>query len=350
MSLRADFFDALNGKRNGYLPFDFELCPSLGEEFKERTGCEDYHDYYGLPIRKYSVEYIGGTEKFNKYFDSLENISINSWGIGFKKGMAYHFNQKIHPMKSFSTLSEFESYPYPDPERDFLWDNTADVAKSIKSRDLIAYANMSQTIFETAWQMRGMERLMIDMAEEPELAHYHFDRVTEVRCEFARRYASAGFDIIAVGDDVSSQLGMMISVDMWREFLKPRLAEIISCAKKINPEIYIFYHGCGNLQAIIPELIDIGVNILNPIQPECMDPFEVKKRYGDKLVLWGALGTQRVMPFGTSDEVRKACMQLIEKMGRTGRFVLSPSHVLEPEVLWDNIQAFIETVRKYNKR
>jgi len=251
-------------------------------------------------------------------------------------------------MKRFTTLSEFKAYPYPDPVKDFYWDNIADVARLIKEKDLISYANMSQTVFETAWQMRGMEELMIDMIEEAELANYHLERITEIRCEFARRYASAGFDIIALGDDVSSQLGMMMSVDMWRKYFKHRLARIINEAKRINPQIYIFYHGCGNLQDIIPELIEIGVDILNPIQPECMNPFEIKRLYGDRLAFWGGLGTQSLMPFGTPQEIRNTCRQLIENMGNGGKFILAPSHVLEPEVPWENIQAFVEVVMEYN--
>lgn len=110
----------------------------------------------------------------------------------------------------------------------------------------------------------------------------------------------------------------------------------------------IFYHGDGNLQKIIPDLIEIGVEILNPIQPECMNPVEIKKKYGDRLSFWGTLGTQSTMPFGTSGEVREYCKRMIEMIGKGGGLILAPTHLLEPEVPWDNVQAFIDTVREYN--
>jgi uroporphyrinogen decarboxylase len=112
----------------------------------------------------------------------------------------------------------------------------------------------------------------------------------------------------------------------------------------------IFYHGDGNLQAIIPELIEIGVDILNPVQPECMDPVEIKKQYGEQLSFWGTIGTQTVMPFGSPQQVREVCEKMIQEVGRGGGLGLAPTHVLEPEVPWENIQAFIDAVHTYNSK
>lgn len=134
----------------------------------------------------------------------------------------------------------------------------------------------------------------------------------------------------------------------WREFLKPRLAKVIRAAKSVSPAMLIFYYGDGNLQAIIPELIEIGVEILNPIQPECMDPVIIKKQYGERLSFWGTLGTQTTMPFGTAVEVRQVCQKMFQEVGHGGGLGLAPTHVLEPEVPWANIQAFVDAVNEYN--
>jgi uroporphyrinogen decarboxylase len=166
----------------------------------------------------------------------------------------------------------------------------------------------------------------------------------------AERYAAAGCDVLSLGDDVSTQLTMMMKVATWREFIKPRLAKVIEAAKKVKPDILIFYHGDGNLQAIIPELIEIGVEILNPVQPECMDPVTIKKQYGDRLSFWGAIGTQTVMPFGTPQQVREVCEKMIQEVGRGGGLGLAPTHVLEPEVPWENIQSFVDVVKEHNTK
>ena len=114
-------------------------------------------------------------------------------------------------------------------------------------------------------------------------------------------------------------------------------------------EILIFYHGYGNLLKIIPDLIEIGVDILNPVQPKCMDPIEIKRLYGDRLSFWVTLGTQTTMLFGSPEEVKRTCKKLIETVGEDGGLLLAPAHVLAPDVPWENIQAFIDTVREYNK-
>ncbi len=139
-------------------------------------------------------------------------------------------------------------------------------------------------------------------------------------------------------------------VTTWQEYLKPRMAAVIQAAKDLKPDILVYYHGDGNLQAIIPELIEIGVDILNPVQPECMDPIAIKHQYGDSLSFWGTIGTQTTMPWGTPDEVRQVCQKMMQEVGRGGGLGLAPTHILEPEVRWANIQAFIDTVREYNNR
>jgi uroporphyrinogen decarboxylase len=142
---------------------------------------------------------------------------------------------------------------------------------------------------------------------------------------------------------------MMISPALWRSLLKPRLASVVSSAKAQRKDILVFYHGDGNMRRIIPDLVEIGIDILNPVQPECMDPLELKRLYGDKLSFWGTLGTQSTLPFGTPREVRETCRRMIETVGEGGGLLLSPSHVVEPEVPFENIQAMIDAVEEYGK-
>jgi uroporphyrinogen decarboxylase len=349
MSTREKFFNAMRRRGEGYVPFEFGLCPSQYEEFKRRTGAEDVAEYYGFPCRHAGPQYVGGFERYHKYYNTLENIRLDDWGVGYRKGSLAHFTEMQHPMKDFETIEEFMEYPYPHPVKDYDWIGIKDRVKAIKDRDLVAVAGMQMTIFEYAWYLRGMDELMVDMLLNPELANYHLDRITEIRCEFARRYAEADIDMLSLGDDVSTQLAMMMSPDTWREFLKPRLEKVIRAAKEVKPDMLIFYHGDGNLQVIIPDLIEIGVEILNPVQAECMDPVEIKRQYGDKLSFCGTIGTQTTLPFGTPDEVRAECRRMIKEVGKGGGVYLAPTHIIEPEVPWENIQAFVDTVREYNE-
>jgi uroporphyrinogen decarboxylase len=346
---REKYFSAMRRQSDAYVPFEFNLCPALLNEFEQRTARRDYSEYYAFPTQNLEAGYIGKPDKFLKFFPDKANLEIDpDWGVGHKKGSVAHFTEMQSPMKNFEILAEFESYPYPDAVNEYDWSGFPAKVRVVKDRDQVAVAAMQMTIFEIAWYLRGMETFLMDLLLNPDLANYHLDRITAIRCEMAERYAAAGCDVLSLGDDVSTQLTMMMKVATWREYIKPRLAKVIEAVKKVKPDILIFYHGDGNLQAIIPELIEIGVEILNPIQPECMDPVAIKKQYGDRLSFWGAIGTQTVMPFGSPQQVREVCEKMIREVGRGGGLGLAPTHVLEPEVPWENIQAFVDVVKEHN--
>jgi uroporphyrinogen decarboxylase len=133
----------------------------------------------------------------------------------------------------------------------------------------------------------------------------------------------------------------------WREFVKPRLAALISAAAKHGLPTCL--HSCGCIREIIPDLIEIGLTVLNPVQPECMDPVALKKQYGGQLAFWGTIGTQTTMPFGAPAEVKATVKRMIETVGKGGGLVLAPTHVLEPDVPWENILAFFQAVEEYGR-
>ena len=139
----------------------------------------------------------------------------------------------------------------------------------------------------------------------------------------------------------------MMSCELWRKWLKPDMRNAIAAAKEINPQVLAYYHSDGVISDIIEDLIEIGVDILNPVQPECIDPVEVKRLYGDRLSFWGTIGTQTTMPFGTPEEIEGKVKEMIEVVGRGGGLCIAPTHMLEPEVPYENLEAFVGAVRKY---
>ena len=208
---------------------------------------------------------------------------------------------------------------------------------------------MSMTLFEVAWGVRGYESFLTDLIDQKDMAAALLDRITDMRRQMARIFARAGVDVLRLGDDVGTERGMMIGRATWAEWLKPRLASVIRAARDINPDILVFYHSDGDCREVIPELIEIGIDILNPVQPECMDPAEIKRLYGDRLAFWGTIGTQTTMPFGTPDDVRREVLTRIETVGRGGGLLLGPSHLLQDDVPWDNVLAFFDAVDRYGR-
>jgi uroporphyrinogen decarboxylase len=354
MTNRENVLRALRRDNPETVPFEFVLCPAHIENFRKKTGTEDYQQYFGFPIRYIELNETKLKTDFSKYYDNLpentEPLNWNpEWGVLGVAGSVAHFQEMLHPMAKFTTVEQLQQYPWPDFNEEYRWTGVDTQVRKMIDSDLIAVAAMQMTIFEVAWYLRGMDTFMMDMVINPEFADALMDKLTEIRIGMAGRFAKCRADILMLGDDVSTQEAMMLSPELWRSKLKPRLAKVIKAARDVNPDILIFYHGDGNLQKIIPDLIEIAIDILNPVQPECMDPVEIKTLYGDRLSFWGTLGTQTTMPFATAQEVKQTCKQLIERVGKGGGLLLAPTHVIEPDVPWQNVEAFLDAVKEYGK-
>jgi uroporphyrinogen decarboxylase len=352
MTNRENVLAALRRSQPERVPFDFVLCPSHVQSFKQRTGHKDYMEYFQFPFRYIDPNPTRLDSNYDIYFKDLPAdaapLAWNpEWGVkGINSGVE-HFQKMLHPMARFESTEQFQAYPFPDFKADYRWHGMDKKVQQLKKRDLVAVAFMQMTIFEIAWYLRGLDEFLLDMMLNPKLAIALLDIITDIRIVMADRFARAGVDILMLGDDVATQRGMMFAPSLWRELLKDRLAAVIRAAKQANPDVLVFYHSDGNPGDIIEELIQIGVDVLNPIQPECMDPFQLKKEYGDRLSFWGTVGTQQLMPFGTPNEVREQCKKLMQAVGKGGGLLLAPTHVLEPEVPWANIEAFLQSVQEF---
>lgn len=354
MNKRENLLKALRRENPEFVPYDFELCPSHVKEFEKKHGTKDYREFYDFPCRFVELNPSEHINDYSKYYqgvkEKLEPIHWNpEWGVMGITGTIAHFQEMLHPMKDFTTIEELQEYPFPDLTADYRWEGVKERNDELIAKGYATAAFMEMTIFELCWYLRGMENFMLDFYEEPEFNDVLMDRITEIRIEMAKRYGEAGLDILMLGDDVSTQKDMMLSPELWRQTLKPRMAKIIAAAKGAKPDILIFYHGDGNLTKIIPDLIEIGVDVLNPVQPECVDPFEVKKLYGDRLSFWGCVGTQTTMPFGTKEEIFEICKRLICEVGKGGGLLIAPTHVIEPEVPYENVEAFLEAIEMYGR-
>lgn len=182
----------------------------------------------------------------------------------------------------------------------------------------------------------------MDMLVEPQNCEFILDRLCERNTFAAISGAKAGVDMIMSGDDVASQRSLMFDADVWRRFNKSRWARVYAAARAVNPNVPIWYHSDGNIEEIIPDLIEIGVTILNPVQPECVDVDKLKREYGKHLVFDGTIGTQTTMPFGSPEDVRRMVRERKRSVGYDGALILSPTHVLEPEVPVGNVLAFLD--------
>jgi uroporphyrinogen decarboxylase len=278
--------------------------------------------------------------------DAVDSYT-DEWGVGFRNapyetpfGRGFYTEMVKHPLADRRALASWQP---PDPQRPELYREAEQVLAAYKGEYWIVGVTVT-TIFETAWALRGYSQMLMDFAEDPELADTILDFPFRYHLAAASRLARMGVDMIWIGDDVGTQHGMLISPRTWRRFLKPRMAEFIATLKGINPEIKVAYHSDGNIITIIPELIEIGLDVLNPVQPACMDPALLKRRFRERLCFWGTIDEQHTLPFGTPEEVRREVLSRIENVGYDGGLIIGPTHHVQLDTPLPNFWAMIHAI------
>jgi len=285
-------------------------------------------------------------EQYYHDIDLPADTWIDGWGVARSLSSSGESLRTVGPLRKAENIADIEAFPWPDVGSVRCVTDLRAQVDDLHRQEL-AVVGVGGSIFEYSWYMFGMDRLMMALVSDPDVALRLFDKITERLIVSASHCASAGADILRLGDDIADQRGMMIAPELWRATLKPRLASIIASARSIQPDMPVLYHSDGNVSAVIDDLIEVGVTILNPVQPEALDPFEVKRRYGDRLSLWGAVGTQTVFPFYTPEEVRCTVRQYCSALGEGGGYVIGPTHSLERDVPWENIEAFYRAVEEF---
>ncbi|MCM8771810.1 MAG: hypothetical protein NC922_01840 [Candidatus Omnitrophica bacterium] len=339
----------VNHKPHDKFLYYAKFTPYLKEKLCEKYGIKEseIYDFFGFFNPVYVQPEIKKREiDFSKYYTDIEipeGAFINSLGVLEIPAKYYHFTGYISPLRNAKSLKEIEEFPFPEPD-DFSLGDMKNLVEEAHKNGKVAVCVVGH-IYEDSWQVRGYEEFLIDMIEKPSFCEYILDKFTERNVKIAQLSAESGVDYIITGDDVANQRSLMFSKEMWKKFMMSRWKKVYDKAKSIKPDIQIWYHSDGNIENIIPELIEIGVTILNPLQPECMDIYKLKKEYGKYLVFDGTIGTQSTMPFGKPEEIKKLIKERKEKLGYDGALILSPTHILEPEVPIENIEAFIEASR-----
>ena len=349
MSPRERVTRAMNRQKPDKVPKTANFTATIRTIFEEKTGSTNPTEYFGMEPRSVGFKPTEHQADFSEYFDELpENAAVSEFGTARVPGDFYHFTSRLYPLEKATSLDDMKDYPWPDMKAEYRHEHLEDAVSKLHDAEFFVSGGVGH-IFETAWQIRGMDKLFMDQIDHPEMAAVIYDRITELKQFCARRFAEAGCECLHCGDDVGMQDRLMMSPDMWRAWLKPRFASVIAAGREVNPDIHVFYHSDGYIEPIIPDLIEIGVTILNPVQPECVDPADLKRRYGDSLAFWGTIGTQTTMPFGTPDDVRAVVKERMETVGYDGGLLLAPTHILEPDVPWENIVALFEAIEEYGR-
>jgi len=246
-----------------------------------------------------------------------------------------------YPLENIDKVEDLDVYPFPEPDWIKVEGDLRDNIRRYKEEGFVVSSAIPQP-FKSAWLLRGMHNVLMDYLINPDLVNEIYEKIYSFDTAYCMALVKAEVDMISIIGDLGMQNGLMMSPAVWRKFDKERLRKLISRLKKINPELKMYMHTDGDVGEIINDLIEIGIDILNPIQPECMNPVELKRKYGDRLVLHGAVSLQRTLPFGSPEDVKEEVRYLIKNCNVNGGFVIGPSNVLFKEIPPENIVAMYE--------
>lgn len=302
--LRIDDYYGSAGWRNRLLPFLIHVS-AVDTDYKEHLGNGRTRDAYG--------------------------------GIWREDRRPWHLESP--PLTSPTLLD----YTFPPPEKFYRPDWLAKGIQTVRSNtESFVVANLGWGLFERAWNLRGFENTLMDVIAEPDFFESCLDRLMHLYLNFVEYSASLKADAILFGDDWGDQRGIIIGPKRWRQFLKPRWAQIYAAVHRHG--MYVMHHSCGSIAQIMPDLIEIGIDAMESVQPEAagMNPYDLKKQWGEKICFWGCLGSQSIIPFGTPEQIKHEVRRLREEMGRDGGFILAPAKALQPETPLANALALLE--------
>lgn len=307
-------------------------------------------------MRKRAEEGVVGLDEERRMVYDLWGVGIEITDMGFNPiyaplGGDKRANDLARPFLPRSFNSDLldmpveravEAYQAPDP---FCLDNFQAIVEQDNafSRDVLHIPSGYFGVFERSHGIVGLTNLMLYAAAEPEMLEIVLDKVVDYKLKVAHKYVEMGFKVCHHGDDFGIQTGTMFSPDMIRRMFLPRLRKIFKVYKDAG--IKVMYHSCGNITAILPDLIEAGVDILEPVQP-CMDFEFLKREYGKYLVFMGGIDTQFVLPYASPDEVRAHVRQVVRTLGRDGGYIIAPSQEIMNDVPIENIVAMIQTIRE----
>ena len=254
----------------------------------------------------------------------------------------------VNPLERATSVADLEAFSFPRLDGPRVLDELAGQVAAIQARGLAAGGNtphLGGEMFEAAWRLRGLDNFLVDLVERQDMAAYLLDQLAELAAWNAATLARAGIDVLSLDDDVGMPGTMMIGPHTWREFLKPRLARVIEAARAARPDLRIIYHSDGHFEPILDDLVELGVDGINPLQPEHMDAARIRRRYGPGLALWGTVGRQTAFAFATPEAIGDEVRRRVDELGPAGLILCPAYDIDEPDIPWANIRAFLDAGR-----
>jgi len=312
-----------------------------------------YHVNFTIPAREKMAKFYGDpnfgaklgnclTALSTEPADSWREVRPNIWEDQFGVQWDRHVDKDIGVVcNRLVTPENAKTFPLADPDEPSRYAGYDEARRKDPGAFLLAMFGFS--LFERAWTLAGMENLLMAMVDDKPFAHTLLDRILEFNLRVIDHACAHDIDAMQFGDDWGQQRGLITGPVLWREFIKPRVAQMYARVKAKGK--FVVIHSCGKVDSLFPDLIEIGLDAFNPFQPEVNDVFDAKRRYGDRLSFYGGISTQRLLPYGTPQQVCDEVRRLIEEIGRNGGYIAAPAHDVPGDAKAENVAAMIEVLQ-----
>ena len=262
-------------------------------------------------------------------------IAFDWWGAGWGTETEGYW----HAAAPLADDCDPDAFTWPDPEASNLLDKATAAIAADAGRHFVV-PNFGFALFERAWSLRGFDQFLMDLVCEPEAAAELLDRITAIQVALAKRFVGLGVDGGYFGDDYGAQKSLLFAPSVWRELIKPRLAQMFAVFR--DADLPVILHSDGDIWPILPDLVDIGLTCLNPVQPEVLDHSRLYREFGRDLSFYGGISTQTVLPVASPDAVRAATAACICDLAPDGSgLILGPSHRMQSDIPVENILAML---------
>ena len=328
--------ETLAHRQPARVPYNCMFSPpalaALAQHYGVQTSLEEALDF---PLR------MNGCKSIKPLYadpDQFGQRATDEFGVGWSTSKIDRGSPVVQPLAE----PDLTRYKFPDPGAPYRFAHLAEWCRQNAAHSRVLWIG---DLWERATFMRGMEQLLLDWALNPRFVEELLRRLADhILRTMAILFARFEFEGVALSDDYGTQRGLLLPPGGWRQKIKPLLKEIYGLAQRHHK--FVFQHSCGNVEAIIPDFIELGLDVLHPIQPETMDIYKLKREYGRQLCFCGGVRTQDLLPYGTPAEVRAEVRRLKNEMGRGGGYILEPGITLQADVPLANMTALLDEARQ----
>jgi len=330
--MRQRVIDAINHKQTDLTPWHIDLTNGFNARLSAEQAINDAEVFLGNHLLR---------AKYKKNKEIADGKELDIFGVGWQKvddggdvGVVIEF-----PLKK----NNLNQYIFPEVMVEFA----ETLCKSLEQDQSGRFRMFSLTMcfFERAWSLRGMDNLLMDMCLEEKRTEALFEKILEHHLRLLDIVLDFDYEGVYFGDDWGQQTGLIMGPKHWRKYIRPGMAKMFERVKSKGK--YIILHSCGDNRAIIPDLVDMGMDVYNTIQPEIYDLKSLKKEYGKHITFYGGISTQQFLPLASVSECRQKALYMLEVLGKDGGFIFSPSHAVTRDIPPENILAMIDVVRNY---